>query len=341
MLTTLCIIFATEALYPKDLRGNSKNEVPLSVWILFLSLFSASFGITKFFVKGPLPILPKNAPLGGILSVKFFVLMFLNTMFVVRALCLEGAFFSSYRYDRTDYGIENIDPLIPEEYRLIIYLLPGICSFLINLIKLAISMKPEDFRYFKVYPQFLLCPMFCPLMFESDPDQNGENQPPLRLWKLGSILNSIFMGCLPQALLIILDLYKGVPSWNFNAVNSDGVSIQDNNALLRYRYGNIVFSIATFFFYRFLMKIFFGWDRIFKEDGLLCTFCKSMPNPCSNHCCNPQSKDSDPSTSNDEGNRDQAFELAIRDSSWSGCVQGFDSVKNREEVKSRYLVIAS
>ena len=313
--------------------------MPLSVCTLFLSLFSASFGITKFFVKGPLPILPQDAPLGGLLSVKFFLLMFLNTMFVVRAFCLEGAFFSSYRYDRTDYGIKNIDPLIPEEYRLIIYLLPGVCSFLINLIKLAISIKPKDFTYFKVYPQFLLSPMFCPLMFENNPDQSGENQPPLRLWKLGSILNSVFMGCIPQALLIILDVYKGVPSWDFNAVNRSGVSIQDNNALLRYPYGNIIFSIATLFFYLFLMTIFFGWEKIFKEDGLLCAFCKSMPKPCPSPCCNPQSKDSDPSTSNEEENRDQAFELVFREPSSCGSIQDFDVVKNLERVKSRYLVI--
>ena len=104
MLTTLCIIFATEGFYPKDLNGDSKTEMPLSVCTLFLSLFSASFGITKFFVKGPLPILPQNAPLAGLLSVKFFLLMFLNTMFVVRTFCLEGAFFSSYRIHQYEFS---------------------------------------------------------------------------------------------------------------------------------------------------------------------------------------------------------------------------------------------
>ena len=54
-------------------------------------MFSVSFAITKFFVKGPLPILPQNAPLAGLLSAKFFLLMCLNTMFVVRTFSLEGA----------------------------------------------------------------------------------------------------------------------------------------------------------------------------------------------------------------------------------------------------------
>ena len=133
MLTTLCIIFATEGFYPKDGYGRSKTEMPISVFTLFLSLFSASFGITKFFVKGPLPILPPDAPLAGVLSVKFCFLFFLNTMFVVRTFCLEAAIFSSYRQIYIEH-IDNIDPLIPEEYRLIIYLLPAFFSFLINLI---------------------------------------------------------------------------------------------------------------------------------------------------------------------------------------------------------------
>ena len=337
MLTTLCIIFATEGFYPKDGYGDSKNEMPLSVFTLFLSLFSASFGITKFFLKGPLPILPQDAPLAGLLSVKFLLLFFLNTMFVIRTFCLEGAMFSSYRSTTKNH----IDPLIPEEYRLIIYLLPAFLSFFINLLKLATSMKPNNFKYFKDYPQFLLCPMFCPLMFEGDPDQSGTNQPPVRLWRIGSILNSIFMGCLPQTLLLVLDHHKGVPSWPFTRVNHyDGQIVhnanQDNNALFKSPYGNTIFAIATFSFYLFLMTIFFAWDKIFKEDGLLCTLFKSIPNPFPNPCCNPQSEDSDPSSSNDEEDRGQEFELVIREPSSAESIQDSDSVNNLDEVISRY-----
>ena len=116
-------------------------------------------------------------------------------------------------------------------------------------------MKLKDFKYFKQFSQFILCPMFCPLMFEGNPDQSDDIQPPLRLWKVGSILNSVFMGCVPQAALIILDYYKGVPSWDFNA-QAAGLPAQDNNALIKYPYGNTIFAIATFSFYLFLMTIF-------------------------------------------------------------------------------------
>merc|ERR1712038_1285057 len=63
VLTSLCIIFTTEAFFPKDKEGRSIAEMPLAAYSLFLSLFTGSFGITKFFIKGPLPTLPQNAPL--------------------------------------------------------------------------------------------------------------------------------------------------------------------------------------------------------------------------------------------------------------------------------------
>ena len=82
-----------------------------AVYALMLSLFSGSFGMTKFFVKGPLPILPQEAPLGGVLSAKFLTLLLLNTMFVIRTFCLEAAFFTSYRIDSFS-GISNINRIL-------------------------------------------------------------------------------------------------------------------------------------------------------------------------------------------------------------------------------------
>ena len=271
-MNSLCIIFSTEAFFPKDNFGQTKPEMPLSSYSLIISLFTSSFGITKFFVIGPLPILPQDALLAGVLSVKFLALFLLNTMFVVRAFCFEAAIFSTYRYWFSSQY--DIHPLIPEEYRLLIYLLPGILSFVINLIKLSISISPKDFRYFKQFPQFLLCPMFCPLMFEGNPDQIDDNQPPVRV---GSILNSFFIGCIPQIMLIAFDHYRKVPDFEFES------DFQSSNALLKYRNGNTIFSIATLALYLCLTTLFFAWDKLFKDDGLLCTLCKtcrSFPYPC-------------------------------------------------------------
>merc|ERR1719367_2239999 len=98
VLTTLCIIFTTEAFYPKDsFTGISKSSMTFAVYTLILSLFTGSFGMTKFFLKGPLPILPLDAPLAGVLSFRFITLLLLNTMFVVRTFCLEASLFTSYR----------------------------------------------------------------------------------------------------------------------------------------------------------------------------------------------------------------------------------------------------
>ena len=246
--------------------------MPLAAYSVIFSLFTGSYGITKFFVKGPLPILPQDAPLGGMLSFQFFILLLLNTMFVVRIFCIEGSLFSSYRRKTITEGVKNligdeernIHALILEEYRLLIYLLPGLFSFTINIMKLAFTLKPKDFRYFRKFPQFILCPMFCPLLFKGNENQNDGNQPPIRVWKLGSILNSLFIGCLPQILLTILDHYKGVTSWNFEEM-FDGVPMQDNNALLKHPYGNTILSITTFLLNLILTTIFFAWDEIVKK----------------------------------------------------------------------------
>ena len=134
MLTTLCIIFTTEAFYPKDSLGNSKTSMTFAVYTLILSLFTGSFGITKFILKGPLPILPLDASLAGLLSFKFLILLLLNTMFVVRTFCLEASFFTSFRSWKIH--IKNVNP-----------------------------------------------------------DERDDDSPPVRVWKVGSIVNSVFIGC--------------------------------------------------------------------------------------------------------------------------------------------------
>ena len=140
------------------------------------------------------------------------------------------------------------------------------------------------------------------------------------------------MGFIPQTLLLVVDHYKGVSSWPFEQNH-----VQDNNALLKYPYGNTIFAIATFSFYLFLMTIFFSWDKIFKEDGLLCTFCKSIPNPCPNPCSTPQSEDPDPSAV-DANENERDLQKSSRASTSAGSIQDNESVASLIEVCISYSV---
>ena len=167
-------------------------------------------------------------------------------------------------------------------------------------------MRLNDFQYFKKYPQFLLCPMFSPLMFEGNPEERDDDEPPVRVWKLGSIFNSVLIGCLPQILSVAMDQYKQIAEWyrKEEYYYSDG----ETNALIKHPYGNTIFAISSFLLYLFLTTIFFSWERIFKDDGCLCTLCKSLCRPCPNPCHKPQSEESDPSTVKNQDDTEQGHE---------------------------------
>ena len=184
-------------------------------------------------------------------------------MFVARVFCLEASFFASYRSSRN--ALNKIDATISEEYRLPIYLFPGICSAAINLIRLVVTTKKSDLNYFLKHPQFILCPIFCPLMFEGNPKISEENKQPIRVWARASLLNAVFMGCIPQILLIALDYHKRVRFWPFQEI--DVWIGYDTNALIKHPYGNTIFSVSTLVSYGVLISIFFLWDKCLLIKG--------------------------------------------------------------------------
>ena len=316
MLISLCIIFSTEAFYPKNDNGQSTSKITVSLTSFFLSLFASSFGITKFFVQGPLSILPQDAPLGGVLSMKFVILFLLNTMFVVRTFCLEAALFTSYR---SDNPLSQIDPLIPEEYRLVIYFLPGVCSFLVNLLRIALSTRHQDRKYFYNYPQFLLCPMFCPIMLEGNQDQSGSNKQPVRVWKLGSALNSVFLGCFPQILLLGSDYYRRVPVWFKDTNIKDGT-----NAFLTYQYGNTIFSITTLLLYSCLMIIFFFYEKIFEGNGRLSNPCKTVCFIFPKSCFSSMADESGPAYINNTENAQQECDTSNKNTKTADSIEAIE-----------------
>jgi len=141
-------------------------------------------------------------------------------------------------------------------------------------------------------------------MFEGNADRTSDNEPPVRVWKLGSILNSFFIGCIPQIMLIAFDHYRKVTDWGFEDVN------QDNNGLLKSSNANIIFSIVTLSLYLFLTIIFFSWNILFQYNGLLCTLCKTICRPFPNPCSHPIPEESDSSTVNKEENQERDDELS-------------------------------
>ena len=76
----------------------------------------------------------------------------------------------------------------------------------------------------------------------------------------------------------------------------------------------------------------FAWDRIFKDDVCLSKLCKSICPPCPNHCLKPQSKESDPSTLNNQDNPEKGFELSVREASSAGTLQDTEGVEAKDEV---------
>ena len=111
---SLCIIYSTGSFFDQDWGGNTIYTLTLSSATFILSLGASSFGMAKFFLKGPISLLPQTAPLGGLLSLKFLAFVFLHIMFTTRTITLEHALLSSYRQNKygSDYQ-EPIETVIP------------------------------------------------------------------------------------------------------------------------------------------------------------------------------------------------------------------------------------
>merc|ERR1711873_102100 len=88
---SFAITIAVEGFYPKNSAGYTitqftsfKQSLPLIT--LVISMVASSFGMTKFFLQGPLPILPKNSPVNGLISLPFVCMLLINAMFGVRVM---------------------------------------------------------------------------------------------------------------------------------------------------------------------------------------------------------------------------------------------------------------
>ena len=278
MHISLAISFAVQGFFPnRDEKNNiiytfeNLSEF-LPLFTFALSVLSSSFGMSKFLLDGPIRFLPKNYPFGGLLSPRFIGVCFVNMMFGARIICLENTFFTTYIYvdnsetfDRTRQTVANsIDPLIPPEYRLIVFFIPSIISFLINLVRILKTTRGIR-SLLLTYPQFLLSPCFSPIMFEGE--ENEKNGYHLKIWRFGSMVNALFIGCAPQTILLLSEFYKGTPSWKFVGTDDENI-FENNDALVKSPYGNIIFaSVSMVLFFILIMIVFY--DENYFSKGVV------------------------------------------------------------------------
>ena len=148
------------------------------------------------------------------------------------------------------------------------------------------------------YPQFLISPCFTPFMFEGNQSTNKPRGPKLKIWKRGTIINAIHIGCIPQLILCITDYYKGVHQWKFGTnINNEFISVGENNdALFKHPYGNTIFATATATIFLILIILFFGSQSLLKEEGHHCKCLPILCCPCPKPCSRSSASDPDPLT---------------------------------------------
>ena len=295
---------------PSNTKGHPDTKLSILPFISFLlSLFSAALGLTKFLLNGPISFLPKDSPLSGMISLPFLATCLLNFMFGFRIFAIEHALFTSYHlvlppysYDQGDnthwiryaegrYNNE-IDAIIPSEYRLVVFLFPPLVSITLQAIKLRIESNDHK-KFFLCYPQYIIMPGFSPIMFERTNSKSSSKRIELRIWKLGTILNGLFIGVVPQLILIFSDILRGVTDWNFIESDFEKTIVQNSDAIFKHRYGNITFSISSTMIFLTIFIVLLKTDKLFANKGLFCRICDVLCFPCPKPCIHITPKSAD------------------------------------------------
>ena len=118
--------------------------------------------------------------------------------------------------------------------------------------------------------------MLYSFMFEGHKSDNPGNHYNIRIWKVGSVINAIYIGCLPQCILVITDYCKGVHQWKFG-IDTDNDDTHDD-ALFKHEYGNTIFAATTALLFLLLIAFFFGIEGMINERY---STIPSSPNPMS------------------------------------------------------------
>lgn len=248
----------------------------LPVMTFCMSVIASAFGISKFYLIGPLRLISQDSPLTGLLSLSFLAHIFINFGFVFRIYAIEHSLFSEYiisscapAFDKWGITTKSIPPVLPYEYRLVFYLMPILPSLIFNLLSLNQTLDTKSiFRLFLNFPQFIITPCFTPLIFNGvihSDDDKRMNHFKVKIYRLASIINAIYIIFAPQIMLIISDVLRGVINWEFTSSANKWdeamheKDLETNSGLTKHRFGNIWFAemicvislvVLTFIFYK-------------------------------------------------------------------------------------------
>ena len=272
---------ASGGLWPIDDAGF--NTMPktfteaLPMVSLCLSIVASSWGMSKYFLASRHHILPQKGPAGGLLSIRFLGLIILNTMFAARLLCIESVFFSWYslkEYPESKGYMEYAiwiptEALISQPYmRIVIFFAPTVFPIIFNLITLARSSKQWK-RLILSEPQILISPGFCPIIFRCVKAKSSHDQetPNVYVWKLASIINAIYLGVLPQILMIAAHYMRGLDDLTHGKFSSKGQPDLVSNSLILSEYGNVIFaSVSSCIYLLFIAHFYTDKSIRFKEN---------------------------------------------------------------------------
>lgn len=77
---------------------------------------------------------------------------------------------------------------------------------------------------------------------------------------------------------------RGVTTWNFHETNAAKYIYQQNDALFKYQYGNIIFALVSMFLFSVIIITFFLNETLFSKRGIHCRVFNVLCCPCPTHC---------------------------------------------------------
>ena len=290
------LVMISSSFFPKTPLGtntynfNLFSSQGLPILAFIVSFFAGSFTTTKFFNNGPVGIIPKNAPLGGLASINFIAVFSMGAMHLVRLVSIESIFFSYYLHYNYTVSLEPLPssmlPILDIEMRLPMYFAPVILSSLANIACMITSGNlRETVKVVRSYPQLLLVPGFTPFIYKWENDKGDDSD--VQSFKLtismqASFANALSIGCLPPVALLILTLVK--KQINEFVPYYDGGTINDaTNTLFPWKYGAMIFAISSCMVCLVIIVLAFKSHLLCYKCGMYCavkniTFCP-FPHP--------------------------------------------------------------